>query len=46
MSKGNKVATYRTGRGGEAMTTATDKQVKQLRDAGNLIAVRRVRSVR
>ena len=43
MAKDNKVVTYRTGKGGEAMTTATNRQVKQLRDAGALVAVRRVR---
>jgi hypothetical protein len=46
MAKDKKVATYRTGKGGEAMTTVTDRQVKQLRDAGALVAVRRVRGVR
>lgn len=46
MSKQNKVVTYRTGEGGQAMTTATDRQVKQLRDADRLVAVRRVRGTR
>lgn len=46
MTKDNKVVTYRTGKGGEAMTTATDKQVRQLREAGALVAVRRVRGIR
>jgi hypothetical protein len=43
MAKDNKTATYRTGKGGEAVTTVTDKQVKQLADAGRLVAVRRNR---
>lgn len=42
----NKVVTYRTGKGGRAMTTATDKQVEALRDAGRLVEVRRVRGAR
>lgn len=46
MAKDNKVVTYRTRRGSEAMTTATNQQVKQLRDAGALVAVRRVRGIR
>jgi len=46
MSKDNKVATYRTRQGGEAMTTVTNKQVEQLRDADRLVAVRRVRGTR
>ncbi|MDT4995412.1 MAG: hypothetical protein QOH97_5304 [Actinoplanes sp.] len=43
MAKNNKVATYRTGDGRTAMTGVTDKQVKQLREAGRLESVRRVR---
>lgn len=43
MAKDNKVVTYRQASGKSAMTLATDKQVKQLRDAGRLEAVRRVR---
>jgi hypothetical protein len=43
MAKANKVATYRTRDGGTAMTGVTEKQVKQLRDAGRLESVRRVR---
>lgn len=46
MAKDNKVVTYRTGKGVEAMTTATNRQVRQLRDAGALVAVRRVRGGR
>jgi hypothetical protein len=46
MAKDNKVVTYRTRRGGVAVGAATDRQVTQLRDAGALVAVRRVRSVR
>jgi hypothetical protein len=43
MAKDNKVATYKSSRHGTAMTGVTDKQVKQLRDAGALVSVRRVR---
>lgn len=46
MSKDNKVVTYKQAKGGSAVTPATQKQVKALRDAGRLQAVRRVRSVR
>lgn len=43
MAKDNKVATYRTGDGRTAMTGVTDKQARQLAQAGRLEAVRRVR---
>lgn len=43
MAKDNKVVTYRSPKHGTAMTPATDRQVKQLRDAGALVSVRRVR---
>lgn len=43
MAKDNKVVTYRGGDGRSRITPATDKQVKQLREAGRLQAVRRVR---
>lgn len=43
MAKDNKVATYRTGKGESAMAGVTNEQVKQLRDAGRLESVRRVR---
>jgi hypothetical protein len=43
VAKDNKVVTFKTRDGGSAMTGATEKQVKQLREAGRLEAVRRVR---
>lgn len=43
MAKDNKVATYRTGDGRTVMTGVTDKQARQLADAGRLESVRRVR---
>ena len=46
MARDNKVVTYKTGAGGSAMTGATQKQVEQLRAAGRLEAVRRVRQFR
>jgi len=46
MGKDNKVVTYKQASGRSAITTATQEQVKALRDAGRLESVRRVRSKR
>lgn len=43
MAKGNKVVTYKQADGKSAMTGATQQQVDQLRNAGRLESVRRVR---
>jgi len=44
MAKDNKVVQYKQASGRSAMTTATQKQIEQLRAAGRLESVRRVRS--
>jgi len=46
MAKDNKVVTYKQASGHSAKTTATQKQIEQLRATGRLESVRRVRSER
>jgi hypothetical protein len=43
VAKDNKVVQYKQAGGGSAITCATQKQVKALREAGRLESVRRVR---
>jgi hypothetical protein len=46
MAKDNKVVQYKQASGKSAQTGASQKQVEQLREAGRLESVRRVRQFR